>query len=98
MTGSVTVGTVNARRQRVAVGALAFVVAASLHWLGWLALRSVSTAGRDAALPAVKPARRALNVELIPLPAQAPALPRREPATVAPVRGRPDAAAAVGRA
>ncbi|WP_431819348.1 hypothetical protein [Burkholderia sp. F1] len=94
MTGSMAVGKVNARRQRLGVGALAFVVVASLHLLGWLALRSASMAERAARLPAVEPARRALSVKLIP--SRAPAQPRREPATIAPVRGGTDAAGSGG--
>ncbi|KWF19776.1 hypothetical protein [Burkholderia ubonensis] len=86
MTGSIAVGKIDARR--LGVGVLAFVVALSLHLLGWLALRSASMAERAARLPATDTARRALSVELIPLPAQ----PRRAPATIAPVRGRTDAA------
>ncbi|KVG76961.1 hypothetical protein [Burkholderia ubonensis] len=86
MTGSIAVRKIDARR--LGVGVLAFVVALSLHLLGWLALRSASMAERAARLPATDTARRALSVELIPLPAQ----PRRAPATIAPVRGRTDAA------
>ncbi|WP_231716601.1 hypothetical protein [Burkholderia ubonensis] len=67
---------------------------ASLHLLGWLALRSASMAERAARLPVVEPERRALNVELIPL--QTPAQPRREPATIAPMRGRTGAAGSGG--
>ncbi|KVX19432.1 hypothetical protein WL03_10750 [Burkholderia ubonensis] len=92
MTGSIAVGKIDARR--LGVGALAFVVALSLHLLGWLALRSASMAERAARLPAADTARRALSVELIPL--QPPAQPRRAPATIAPVRGRTDAAGAGG--
>ncbi|KVG36197.1 hypothetical protein BGV52_14385 [Burkholderia ubonensis] len=92
MTGSIAVGKIDARR--LGVGVLAFVVALSLHLLGWLALRSASMAERAARLPAADTARRALSVELIPL--QAPAQPRRAPATIAPVRGRTDAAASGG--
>ncbi|KVP46954.1 hypothetical protein [Burkholderia ubonensis] len=92
MTGSIAVGKIDARR--LGVGVLAFVVALSLHLLGWLALRSASMAERAARLPAADTARRALSVELIPL--QAPAQPRRAPATIAPVRGRTDAAGAGG--
>ncbi|KVD23060.1 hypothetical protein [Burkholderia ubonensis] len=90
MTGSIAVGKIDARR--LGVGVLAFVVALSLHLLGWLALRSASMAERAARLPATDTARRALSVELIPLPAPAPAQPQRAPATIAPVRGRTDAA------
>ncbi|KVD02859.1 hypothetical protein WI78_04160 [Burkholderia ubonensis] len=92
MTGSIAVGKIDARR--LGVGVLAFVVALSLHLLGWLALRSASMAERAARLPAADTARRALSVELIPL--QTPAQPRRAPATIAPVRGRTDAAASGG--
>ncbi|KVD05399.1 hypothetical protein [Burkholderia ubonensis] len=92
MTGSIAVGKIDARR--LGVGVLAFVVALSLHLLGWLALRSASMAERAARLPAADTARRALSVELIPL--QTPAQPRRAPATIAPVRGRTDAAGAGG--
>ncbi|KWA77606.1 hypothetical protein WL28_29520 [Burkholderia ubonensis] len=92
MTGSIAVGKIDARR--LGVGVLAFVVALSLHLLGWLALRSASIAERAARLPAADTARRALSVELIPL--QTPAQPRRAPATIAPVRGRTDAAGAGG--
>ncbi|KVX16587.1 hypothetical protein WL01_16230 [Burkholderia ubonensis] len=92
MTGSIAVGKIDARR--LGVGVLAFVVALSLHLLGWLALRSASMAERAARLPAADTARRALSVELIPL--QMPAQPRRAPATIAPVRGRTDAAASGG--
>ncbi|KVU03526.1 hypothetical protein WK62_16570 [Burkholderia ubonensis] len=88
MTESIAVGKVDARR--LCVGALAFVVVALLHLLGWLALRSASMAERAARLPVVEPARRALSVELIPLQT------RREPAAIAPVRGRTDAAGAGG--
>ncbi|KVC70259.1 hypothetical protein [Burkholderia ubonensis] len=88
MTGSIAVRKIDARR--LGVGVLAFVVALSLHLLGWLALRSASMAERAARLPATDTARRALSVELIPLPA--PAQPRRAPATIASVRGRTDAA------
>ncbi|AOK16721.1 hypothetical protein WT26_12290 [Burkholderia cepacia] len=96
MTGSIAVGKIDARR--LGVGVLAFVVALSLHLLGWLALRSASTAERAARLPAADTARRALSVELIPLqtPAPAPAQPQRAPATIAPVRGRTDAAGSGG--
>ncbi|KVZ93691.1 hypothetical protein [Burkholderia ubonensis] len=98
MTGSIAVGKIDARR--LGVGVLAFVVALSLHLLGWLALRSASMAERAARLPAADTARRALSVELIPLqtpaPAPAPAQPRRAPATIAPVRGRTDAAGSGG--
>ncbi|KVO43582.1 hypothetical protein WL67_28690 [Burkholderia ubonensis] len=92
MTGSIAVGKIDARR--LGVGVLAFVVALSLHLLGWLALRSASMAERAARLPAADTARRALSVELIPL--QTPAQPRRAPATIAPVRGRTDAAGSGG--
>ncbi|KWB60744.1 hypothetical protein [Burkholderia ubonensis] len=92
MTGSIAVRKIDARR--LGVGVLAFVVALSLHLLGWLALRSASMAERAARLPAADTARRALSVELIPL--QAPAQPRRAPATIAPVRGRTDAAGSGG--
>ncbi|KVW28263.1 hypothetical protein [Burkholderia ubonensis] len=92
MTGSIAVRKIDARR--LGVGVLAFVVALSLHLLGWLALRSASMAERAARLPAADTARRALSVELIPL--QTPAQPRRAPATIAPVRGRTDAAASGG--
>ncbi|KWB71218.1 hypothetical protein WL40_12170 [Burkholderia ubonensis] len=92
MTGSIAVGKIDARR--LGVGVLAFVVALSLHLLGWLALRSASTAERAARLPAADTAGRALSVELIPL--QTPAQPRRAPATIAPVRGRTDAAGSGG--
>ncbi|KWC58038.1 hypothetical protein [Burkholderia ubonensis] len=92
MTGSIAVGKIDARR--LGVGVLAFVVALSLHLLGWLALRSASMAERAARLPAADTARRALSVELIPL--QTPAQPRRAPATIEPVRGRTDAAGAGG--
>ncbi|KVD01546.1 hypothetical protein WI77_32925 [Burkholderia ubonensis] len=92
MTGSIAVVKIDARR--LGVGVLAFVVALSLHLLGWLALRSASMAERAARLPAADTARRALSVELIPL--QTPAQPRRAPATIAPVRGRTDAAGAGG--
>ncbi|KIP19112.1 hypothetical protein KY49_3852 [Burkholderia sp. MSHR3999] len=92
MTGSIAVGKIDARR--LGVGVLAFVVALSLHLLGWLALRSASIAERAARLPAADTARRALSVELIPL--QTPAQPRRAPATIAPVRGRTDAAGSGG--
>ncbi|KVR24087.1 hypothetical protein WK15_20735 [Burkholderia ubonensis] len=92
MTGSIAVRKIDARR--LGVGVLAFVVALSLHLLGWLALRSASMAERAARLPAADTARRALSVELIPL--QPPAQPRRAPATIAPVRGRTDAAGAGG--
>ncbi|KVO82908.1 hypothetical protein WJ92_36015 [Burkholderia ubonensis] len=92
MTGSIAVGKIGARR--LGVGVLAFVVALSLHLLGWLALRSASTAERAARLPAADTAGRALSVELIPL--QTPAQPRRAPATIAPVRGRTDAAGSGG--
>ncbi|WP_321871129.1 hypothetical protein [Burkholderia ubonensis] len=92
MTGSIAVGKIDARR--LGVGVLAFVVALSLHLLGWLALRSASMAERVARLPAADTARRALSVELIPL--QTPAQPRRAPATIAPVRGRTDAAESGG--
>ncbi|KVO58990.1 hypothetical protein BGV68_25760 [Burkholderia ubonensis] len=92
MTGSIAVGKIDARR--LGVGVLAFVVALSLHLLGWLALRSASMAERAARLPAADTARRALSVELIPL--QTPAQPRRAPATIAPVRRRTDAAGAGG--
>ncbi|KVP54861.1 hypothetical protein WJ91_20620 [Burkholderia ubonensis] len=92
MTGSIAVGKIDARR--LGVGVLAFVVALSLHLLGWLALRSASMAERAARLPAADTARRALSVELIPL--QTPAQPQRAPATIAPVRGRTDAAGAGG--
>ncbi|KWB44098.1 hypothetical protein WL37_17500 [Burkholderia ubonensis] len=92
MTGSIAVGKIDARR--LGVGVLAFVVALSLHLLGWLALRSASMAERAARLPAADTARRALSVELIPL--QPPAQPRRAPATIAPVRGRTDAAGSGG--
>ncbi|KWI44170.1 hypothetical protein WM05_22025 [Burkholderia ubonensis] len=92
MTGSIAVVKIDARR--LGVGVLAFVVALSLHLLGWLALRSASMAERAARLPAADTARRALSVELIPLPA--PAQPQRAPATIAPVRGRTDAAGAGG--
>ncbi|KWK76906.1 hypothetical protein WM16_11245 [Burkholderia ubonensis] len=88
MTGSIAVGKIDARR--LGVGVLAFVVALSLHLLGWLALRPASMAERAARLPAADTARRALSVELIPL--QTPA----QPATIAPVRGRTDAAGAGG--
>ncbi|KWE48237.1 hypothetical protein WL76_24685 [Burkholderia ubonensis] len=88
MTGSIAVGKIDARR--LGVGVLAFVVALSLHLLGWLALRSASMAERAARLPAADTARRALSVELIPL--QTPA----QPATIAPVRGRTDAAGSGG--
>ncbi|KVN92046.1 hypothetical protein WJ70_14905 [Burkholderia ubonensis] len=100
MTGSIAVGKIDARR--LGVGVLAFVVALSLHLLGWLALRSASMAERAARLPAADTARRALSVELIPLqtPAPAPAQPQpqpqRAPATIAPVRGRTDAAGSGG--
>ncbi|KVL10210.1 hypothetical protein [Burkholderia ubonensis] len=94
MTGSIAVGKIDARR--LGVGVLAFVVALSLHLLGWLALRSASTAERAARLPAADTARRALSVELIPLQTPAPAQPRRAPATIAPVRGRTDAAGSGG--
>ncbi|KVZ54403.1 hypothetical protein WL18_03990 [Burkholderia ubonensis] len=92
MTGSIAVRKIDARR--LGVGVLAFVVVLSLHLLGWLALRSASMAERAARLPATDTARRALSVELIPLPAPAPApaQPQRAPATIAPVRGRTDAA------
>ncbi|KVX21295.1 hypothetical protein WL02_07455 [Burkholderia ubonensis] len=90
MTGSIAVGKIDARR--LGVGVLAFVVALSLHLLGWLALRSASMAERAARLPAADTARRALSVELIPLQTPAPGQPRRAPATIAPVRGRTDAA------
>ncbi|KWK88215.1 hypothetical protein WM22_06970 [Burkholderia ubonensis] len=92
MTGSIAVRKIDARR--LGVGVLAFVVALSLHLLGWLALRSASMAERAARLPAADTARRALSVELIPL--QTPAQPRRAPATIAPVRGRTDAAGSGG--
>ncbi|KVW70306.1 hypothetical protein [Burkholderia ubonensis] len=92
MTGSIAVVKIDARR--LGVGVLAFVVALSLHLLGWLALRSASMAERAARLPAADTARRALSVELIPL--QTPAQPRRAPATIAPVRGRTDAAGSGG--
>ncbi|KWB46163.1 hypothetical protein WL35_12040 [Burkholderia ubonensis] len=92
MTGSIAVGKIDARR--LGVGVLAFVVALSLHLLGWLALRSASMAERAARLPAADTARRALSVELIPL--QTPAQPRRAPATIAPVRRRTDAAGSGG--
>ncbi|KWE93874.1 hypothetical protein [Burkholderia ubonensis] len=92
MTGSIAVGKIDARR--LGVGVLAFVVALSLHLLGWLALRSASMAERAARLPVADTARRALSVELIPL--QTPAQPRRAPATIAPVRGRTDAAGSGG--
>ncbi|KVU22657.1 hypothetical protein WK65_17760 [Burkholderia ubonensis] len=92
MTGSIAVGKIDARR--LGVGVLAFVVALSLHLLGWLALRSASMAERAARLPAADTATRALSVELIPL--QTPAQPRRAPATIAPVRGRTDAAGSGG--
>ncbi|KVO33469.1 hypothetical protein WK11_04145 [Burkholderia ubonensis] len=92
MTGSIAAGKIDARR--LGVGVLAFVVALSLHLLGWLALRSASTAERAARLPAADTAGRALSVELIPL--QTPAQPRRAPATIAPVRGRTDAAGSGG--
>ncbi|KVT86743.1 hypothetical protein WK59_09820 [Burkholderia ubonensis] len=92
MTGSIAVGKIDARR--LGVGVLAFVVALSLHLLGWLALRSASMAERAARLPAADTARRALSVELIPL--QTPAQLRRAPATIAPVRGRTDAAGSGG--
>ncbi|KVV41196.1 hypothetical protein [Burkholderia ubonensis] len=92
MTGSIAVGKIDARR--LGVGVLAFVVALSLHLLGWLALRSASMAERAARLPDADTARRALSVELIPL--QTPAQPRRAPATIAPVRGRTDAAGSGG--
>ncbi|KVO17240.1 hypothetical protein [Burkholderia ubonensis] len=94
MTGSIAVGKIDARR--LGVGVLAFVVALSLHLLGWLALRSASMAERAARLPAADTARRALSVELIPLQTPAPAQPRRAPATIAPVRGRTDAAGSGG--
>ncbi|KUZ65316.1 hypothetical protein WI36_27260 [Burkholderia ubonensis] len=94
MTGNVAVGKVDTLRQRLGVGVLAFVVVASLHLLGWLALRSASMAERAARLPVEEPARRALSVELIPL--QMPAQPPREPATIAPARGRTDAAGSGG--
>ncbi|KVM67870.1 hypothetical protein WJ60_13140 [Burkholderia ubonensis] len=94
MTGSIAVGKIDARR--LGVGVLAFVVALSLHLLGWLALRSASMAERAARLPAADTARRALSVELIPLQMPAPAQPRRAPATIAPVRGRTDAAGSGG--
>ncbi|KVU74583.1 hypothetical protein [Burkholderia ubonensis] len=92
MTGSIAVRKIDSRR--LGVGVLAFVVALSLHLLGWLALRSASMAERAARLPAADTARRALSVELIPL--QPPAQPRRAPATIAPVRGRTDAAGSGG--
>ncbi|OJB50551.1 hypothetical protein BGV60_16045 [Burkholderia ubonensis] len=92
MTGSIAVRKIDARR--LGVGVLAFVVALSLHLLGWLALRSASMAEHAARLPAADTARRALSVELIPL--QTPAQPRRAPATIEPVRGRTDAAGAGG--
>ncbi|AYZ65330.1 hypothetical protein EGY31_18560 [Burkholderia multivorans] len=96
MTGNVAVGKVDTlrQRQRLGVGVLAFVVVASLHLLGWLALRSASMAERAARLPVADTARRALSVELIPM--QTPAQPPREPATIAPARGRTDAAGSGG--
>ncbi|WGS40252.1 hypothetical protein LFL97_10855 [Burkholderia sp. JSH-S8] len=85
-------------RQRLGVGAAAFVVAMSIHVAGWLAFRSMPTAGRVAQPQAAETARRALIVEWIPEQPAADArddargdarLPRRHDPEVAARRPAP---------
>ncbi|MGZ2744982.1 hypothetical protein [Burkholderia stagnalis] len=79
-------------RQRLGVGAAAFVVAVSMHVAAWLALGSMPTTGRVAQPQAAETARRALTVEWIAEQPSADArsgarLPRRHEPNVA--AGRP---------
>ncbi|RQS03488.1 hypothetical protein DIE07_31785 [Burkholderia sp. Bp9002] len=80
-------------RQRLGVGAVAFVVAVSIHVAGWVALRSMPKTSRVVQPPAAETARRALIVEWI---AERPAadahsgarLPRRHDSS--PAARRPE--------
>ncbi|TCW87475.1 hypothetical protein C5O80_06100 [Burkholderia sp. SRS-46] len=81
-------------RNRLHVGAAAFVIATSVHVLGWLAFRSLPMTGGVARPPATQTSRRALIVEWIPVrPSTRP--PRAHDAP-APVRGGPEAVARSG--